>query len=138
MAAVKSTVVKSIVILCSNSYTQNWASQVARWVKKLPAVQETQEIWAQFLGPREDPLAEGMATHSSIAWRIPWTEEPGRLQSIGHKELNVTEATEHTYTKPKTSAQAVRCTLHVFQETPRISTLGKRKRKWKRRETICS
>ena len=38
-----------------------------------------------------------MATHSSIlAWRIPWTEEPGRLQSIGHKESDTTEATEHS------------------------------------------
>ena len=42
-----------------------------------------QETWVQFLG-WEDPLEEGMATHSSIlAWRIPWTEEPGRIQSIG-------------------------------------------------------
>ena len=41
------------------------------------------EIWVQSLG-WEDPLEEGMATHSSIlAWRIPWTEEPGRLQSMG-------------------------------------------------------
>ena len=40
----------------------------------------------------EDPLEEGMATHSSIlAWRIPWTEEPGGLQSLGHKELDMTE-----------------------------------------------
>ena len=39
-------------------------------------------MWVQSLG-REDPLEEGMATHSSIlAWRIPWTEEPGRLQSL--------------------------------------------------------
>ena len=43
------------------------------------------------------PLEEGMATHSSIlAWRIPWTEEPGRLQSIG--ELDTTKATQHIYT----------------------------------------
>ena len=49
-------------------------------VKDLPAIQET---WVQSLG-QEDPLEEGMATHSSIlAWRIPWTEEPGGLQSIG-------------------------------------------------------
>ena len=49
-------------------------------VKNLPAIQETE---VQSLG-REDPLEEGMATHSStLAWRIPWTEEPGRLQSIG-------------------------------------------------------
>ena len=72
-----------------------WASQVAQWVKKLPAMQETQEIWAQCLG-LEDPLVEGIATHSSIVWRIPRTEELGGLRSIGHKELNVTEATEHT------------------------------------------
>ena len=45
-------------------------------------MQETQETWVQFLG-REDPLEEEMATHSSIlAWRIPWTEKPGRLQSM--------------------------------------------------------
>ena len=49
----------------------------------LLAMQEIPEIWVQFLG-QEDPLEEGMATHSSVlAWRIPWTEEPGRLQSIG-------------------------------------------------------
>ena len=48
-------------------------------VKNLPATQET---WVRSLG-LEDSLKEGMATHSSIlAWRIPWTEEPGRLQSI--------------------------------------------------------
>ena len=55
-------------------------SLVAQTVKSLPAVQETQ---VPSLG-WEDPLEEGMATHSSIlAWRIPWTEEPSRLQSMG-------------------------------------------------------
>ena len=49
----------------------------------------------QSLG-QEDPLEEGMATHSSVlAWRIPWTGEPGALQSMGHKESDTTEATEH-------------------------------------------
>ena len=49
-------------------------------VKNLPAVQET---WVRFLG-REDPLEKAVATHSSIlAWRIPWTEEPDGLQSMG-------------------------------------------------------
>ena len=58
-------------------------------VKNLPAMQETQETQVLSLG-QEDPLEEGMATHSSIlALRIPWTEEPGGLQSmelqrIGH------------------------------------------------------
>ena len=50
-----------------------------------------QETQVQFLG-WEDPLEEGMATHSSIlTWRIPWMEEPGGPQSIGHKESNMTE-----------------------------------------------
>ena len=56
------------------------ASLVAQMVKNLPAMQETQ---VQILG-QEDPLEKGMVTHSSIlAWRIPWTEEPGGLQSMG-------------------------------------------------------
>jgi len=54
--------------------------QVAQMVKNLPAMQETQ---VRSLG-QEDPLEKEMATRSSIfAWRIPWTEEPGRLQSVG-------------------------------------------------------
>ena len=56
------------------------ASLVAQTVKRLPAMWET---WVQSLG-REDPLEKEIATHSStLAWRIPWTEEPGRLQSMG-------------------------------------------------------
>ena len=52
-------------------------------IKNPPAVQDLQEIWVGFLGG-EDPLEEGMVTHSStLAWRIPWTEEPGGLQFIG-------------------------------------------------------
>ena len=61
-------------------------------VKNLPAMQEP-GVWSL---DREGPLEKGMATHSSIlAWRIPWTEEPGGLQSMGHKE---SEATEHPNT----------------------------------------
>ena len=53
---------------------------MAQTVKDLPAKQET---WVQFLG-REDPLEKEMATHSSVlAWRTPWTEESGRLESMG-------------------------------------------------------
>ena len=56
---------------------------MAQEVKNLPAMQEIQEIQVQSLG-WEDPLEEEMAIHSSIlAWKIPWTEEPGGLQSIG-------------------------------------------------------
>ena len=59
------------------------ASLVAQAVKNLPAMLQT---WVQSLGG-EDPLEKEMATHSSIlAWRIPWTEEPGGLSPGGHKE----------------------------------------------------
>ena len=55
-------------------------SLIAQLVKNLPEMQET---WVHSLGP-EDPLEKEMAAHSSIlAWRIPWTEEPGRLQFTG-------------------------------------------------------
>ena len=65
-------------------YDPRRASLVARMVKNLPAVWET---WVRSLG-QEDPLEKGMATHSSIlAWRIPWTEEPGRLQSMGSQRV---------------------------------------------------
>ena len=61
-------------------FARVWASLVAQTVKCLPAKGET---WVQSLG-WEDPLEKEMATHSStLAWKIPWTEEPGRLQSMG-------------------------------------------------------
>ena len=61
-------------------------------VKNPAAMQETQEMGVQSL-VREDPLEEEMVTHSSIlAWGIPWTEEPGGLQSTGLKESDMTEA----------------------------------------------
>ena len=66
---------------------------VAQTVKNLPAMQETQ---IQSLG-REDPLEKGMATHSSIpAWRIPRTEEPGGLQSVGRQRVRHDWATNTT------------------------------------------
>ena len=61
--------------------------------KNLPAMRET---WVQSLG-WEDPLEKGTASHSSIlAWRIPWTEEPGGLQSVGSQRVNTTEVTKHS------------------------------------------
>ena len=57
-------------------------------VKHLP---ETQKTWVQSLG-QEDPLGKEMATHSStLAWRIPWMEEPGSYSPWGHKESDMTE-----------------------------------------------
>ena len=56
-------------------------------------MQETEEIQVLSMGG-EDPLEKGMAIHSSVlAWRIPWTEEPGELQSLGCKESDKTEET---------------------------------------------
>ena len=61
-----------------------WASLVAQMVKNLPTMQET---WVQSLG-QEDPLEKGKAIHSSIlAWRIPWTERPGRLNFVGSQRV---------------------------------------------------
>ena len=65
-------------------YNTNIVSLVAQMVKKLPAIQQTQVqslCW-------EDPLEKKMATHSSIlAWRIPWTKDPGGLQSMGSQRI---------------------------------------------------
>ena len=64
------------------------ATLIAQLVKNLPVMQET---WIQSLG-QEDPLEKGMATHFSIlAWRIPWREESGGLQSLGLQELVMAE-----------------------------------------------
>ena len=65
-------------------YPTTGVSLVAQMVKNLPAMRET---WVLSLG-WEDPLEEGVATHSSIlAWRIPWAEEPGGLQSTGSQRV---------------------------------------------------
>ena len=61
-----------------------WTSLIGQLVKNPPAVQETPVGFLDW----EDPLEKGKATHSSIlAWRIPWTEEPGRLQSMGSQRV---------------------------------------------------
>ena len=60
------------------------ASLMAQRVKQLPAIKET---WVRSLG-WEDPLEKEMATHSSVlAWRIPWTEKPGSLESVGSQRV---------------------------------------------------
>ena len=79
--------------------TYTWgAYQVAECKRICLPMQETQETWIQSLG-QEDPLEKEMATHSSIlAWKVPWTEVPGRLQSSGLQRVRHDWATEHTYT----------------------------------------
>ena len=61
-----------------------WTSLVAQTVKHLSTMRET---WVQSLG-QEDPLEKEMAIHSStIAWKVPWTEEPGRVKSMGSQRV---------------------------------------------------
>ena len=65
----------------------DWGFPGGSTVKNLPAMQELQETQAQSLG-QENPLERGMATQSSIlAWRVPWTEEPCGLQSMGSQRV---------------------------------------------------
>ena len=68
----------------SNPLQCSWPSLVAQTVKRLSTMRETR---VRLLG-QEDPLEKEMATHpSTIAWKIPWTEEPGRLQSMGWQRV---------------------------------------------------
>ena len=86
-------------------------------------------MWVQSLG-WEDPLEEGIATHPSILiQRIPWTEEPGRLQSMGCTELDMTEATQYTHTP-----LSVKEHLEVFIEKGKIKEVGKEKERDGKRE----
>ena len=71
-----------------------WASLVGQTIKNLPTMQETQ---VRSLG-QEDPLEKGMATHSSVlAWRIPWIEEPGGMQSMGSQRVGQDWATNNQW-----------------------------------------
>ena len=83
-----------------------------------------QETWVCFLG-WEDPLEKDTATHSSIlAWRIPWTEEPGRLQSMGLQESGTTEEpSAHTHTHTHTHTHAGISFSHEKEENPGICGL---------------
>ena len=82
---------------------------MAQIVKNFPTVWEIQ---VQSLR-QEDPLEKGMATHSSIlAWRIPWTEKPGGLQSMGRKESDMTEAlTTFTFLQVEKDSYVLSCSV---------------------------
>ena len=81
-------------------------------VKNLPAMQET---WAGSLG-QEDSLEKGMATHSSVlAWRIPWTEEPGGLQSMGSQRVGQDWAS-NTFTTCSFTLRPPRLSTYLIPE----------------------
>ena len=85
--------IKGNAIETGPQYIRKWASHVAKMVKNPPAMQET---WVQSLG-EEGPLEKEMTSHSNIlAWRVPWTEEPGRLPSMESQRLRHNSAT-NTY-----------------------------------------
>ena len=93
-----------------------WASQVAQWLRIRPPIQKTQETWVQSLG-WEDPLEKKMATHSSIlSWEIPWTEVPGRLQSMGSQRVghNLTTKQQLTYSTTRSKRSVLRESLVNF------------------------
>ena len=71
------------MVIFASMLNMTQGSSVSQGLKNLPAVQETQEMWVWSLG-QEDSLENEMVTHSSIlAWKLPWTEEPGWLQIKG-------------------------------------------------------
>ena len=91
-------------------------------VKKPPANARDIRMRVRSLG-QEDPLGAGMATHSSIlAWEIPWTEEPGELQSIGTQRVRHNLALTHTHTHTPTHTHTrIRTSTYLsFRETHRI------------------
>ena len=90
--------------------TQTGASLVAQTVKRLPTVRETR---VRSLS-QEDPLEKEMATHSStLAWKLPWTEEPGRLQSMGSQRVGRNWATSLQHRVPASSVSAL-SSLHFL------------------------
>ena len=99
------------------------ASLVAQSVKNMPAMQDT---WVHFLGG-EDPLEKEMATHSSIpAWKIPWTEEPGRLQFVGSQESDMTQQLNHHHHHH----QSLECENYIMVRQDDAIVLGRQMLTW--------
>ena len=97
----------------------SWASLVAQTVKNPLAMQET---WVRSLG-WEEPLEKGTATHSSIlTWRIPWTEDPGRLQSMSCKELDTTERFSQHRKFKKCNVISYTCRLQGYNHNMLVNT----------------
>ena len=77
------------------------ASLVAQWSRICLPMQKRQEMRVHSLD-QKDPLEEGMAAYSSIlAWRVPWTKQPGRLQSIGSQRVRLSLVTDHACTQTR-------------------------------------
>ena len=109
-------------------------SLVAQTVKNLPAVQEA---WLWSLG-REDSLKKGMATHSSVlAWRIPWTEEAGRLESMGLQRIGhywVTHIFTFSVSLKEAIVKQITSPGGMHESSARAWCTGKTQRDWVERE----
>ena len=98
---------------------------MAQRLKRLPAMKET---WVRSLG-QEDPLEKEMATHSSIlAWRIPWTEEPGGLQSTGSQRVGHDWATSLSPSLRRSVLGEMKCKEQKLTKVFRISELRTKSR----------
>ena len=115
-------------MLKDTNFRTSPASLVAQMVKCLPAMRET---WVRSLGG-EDPLEKEMETHSStLAWKIPWTEEPGRLQSNGRRSLvcyspwgcKESDMTERLHLHFRTSLVVQWLRIHLPMEWTRVRSL---------------
>ena len=100
-----------------------WASLVAQTLKRLPAMRETQ---VQSLG-QEDSLEKEMAIHSStIAWKIPWTEEPGKLQSMRSQRIRHDFTFTFTFTFTRAEHLYYLCANNsILKEMPKKNVFSK-------------
>ena len=105
---------------CKELDMTEWLSLTSQMVRNLPAMQK---IWVQSLG-QKDPPRKGMATHSSIlAWRIPWTEETGGLQSLGPHRIRHNWVT-HTHTHTQRNYKLLPLILNHIWKNSAITSLG--------------
>ena len=97
-----------------SNYQADRAFLMAQMVKHLPTMRET---WVQSLG-WEDPLEKDMATHSStLTWKIPWTEEPGRLQSMGSQRVGHDRGTQCLLSELTRNGQSMWTELSFLSQT---------------------
>ena len=113
-----------------------WGFPSVSAVKNPPAMQEMQEMWVRSLD-WEDPLQESMATHSSIlAWRIPWMEEPGGLQSMGSQRIRHDWVILNKRLKSKLDGLLIQLVQRVSASV-KIVRLTHRKCKYNKTHGVC-
>ena len=124
-------------------YFIHWASSMVQWVKNLPAMQKTQKTEVRSLG-WDDPLDEEMASlhtnkfHSSILiWKIPWTEEPGGLQSMGSQRIRHNWATNQNFFSPYIYALPLESLFHLHNPSLWVDSFLKARLCWFSFKYLC-